>query len=582
MAKQNTRADTTPRQSPSNQNDELLLILDKEKSILEALAKADKKGKYKTLPLDEKHNNQFLRINGSQNWFEAFGTNFWQQFKDPTRLGLIKIKDKDLDSPLVKQAVKDIKDGKLTKAVAEFIEKYELSPQDIRNINQLITAKMAKQQNTSSTGAVEDQQPPKYRFNENMVDWDSLKQHGISREYLEQKGLLDQMMRGYKTNELVPVTIDTGSASFRGDARLAFRQDDEGRIKLDVHYLNKHPDLTRAFMGHTFSDEDKKNLLESGNMGRTVPLRSRSGEYVDSFISIDKMTNEIVAARADRVFIPDEVSRVTLAEWEKNELREGRAVYIEGMISKGGNEFNAHIQVNADRRGIEYIFPQNLKMEYGQELGKVQLTNNQVDALNGGRAIFVEDMVRKDGEMFSSYVKRDEVSGRLAYTRHNPDNPGEIYVPKEINGVKVTPEEREELRQGKPVFLDNMVNRRGEDFSAFVKLDMATGTPMYSKTLDGFDQRREFKIPVEVFGVTLSAKQRADLQDGKATLIEGMKGYGGKEFSQWAKVNKDGTKLNYFNENPDVKKDATQRNDVAVAQKQAAKQDKRKGKNQSV
>ena len=587
MAKQNTRADTPSGQAPptEEQSNDLLLILDKENSILEALAKAEKKEKYRTVSPDKENNNQFLHINGSENWFEAFGSNFWNQFKDPTRFGLIRIKESELDDPLVKQAISDIREGKNTKAVTEFIEKYELTAQQIQNINQLITEKMAKQENNQNTGVVEDNQPPRYRFNDAMVDWDGLKNYGLSREYLEQKGYLDQMMRGYKTNELVPIAMDTGAATFRGDARLSFRQDDEGRIKLNVHMLRQHPELDRPFMGHVFSDEDKKNLLnqipekETGNnMGRVVPLRSRSGEYVDSIISLDKLTNEIVAMPVSSAFIPDELSGVKLTDHEKNELREGRAIYIEGMTSKAGNDFNAHLQLNAERRGIEYLFPKQLKMEYGQELGKVKLSNKQVDALNDGRAIFVEDMVSKNGNQFSSYIQRDEVSGRLAYTRHNPDNPGEIYVPKEINAVKITPEEREQLREGKAIYLNDMVSNRGEEFSSYVRLDQNTGIPQYSRTLEGFDERREFKIPVEVFGVTLSAKQRADLQDGKPVLIEGMKGYGGKEFSQWAKVNQSGSKLNYFNENPDVKKDATQRNAVAAAPKQDAKQDKKKSR----
>ena len=142
-------------------------------------------------------------------------------------------------------------------------------------------------------------------------------------------------------------------------------------------------------------------------------------------------------------------------------------------------------------------------------------------------------MVRKDGEKFSAFVKLDEASGRPSYTRYNPDSPEgarEIYIPKEMNGVVLTPQDREELGQGKAVFLENMVNRKGEDFSSFVKLDLETGRPSYSRTPDGFTERQEFKIPPEVWGVTLTATQRGQLQDGKAVLVEGMKGYDGKQF----------------------------------------------------
>ena len=66
-----------------------------------------------------------------------------------------------------------------------------------------------------------------------------------------------------------------------------------------------------------------------------------------------------------------------------------------------------------------------------------------------------------------------------------------------------------------------MVNRRGEEFSSFIKADLETGRLSYSRTPDGFDQREEFKIPAKVWDVELTRKQRADLQSGKAVLVEG-------------------------------------------------------------
>lgn len=592
MAKQNdqTKAGAAAQNQPTGEQDkDTLLIWDKEQQLLSALAHVEKNGKLRLVPTDK--NNEFLRINPSDNWFESFVHNFYSQLEDPTRFTLLRIKQYEYDDPLTQAAMKDLRKGEITPVVEEFMKKYGVTPDDIHNINQQKTEKMAKQANNQNTGVVEDQQPPRYRFNENMIDWDTLKERGLSREYLEQKGLLEGMMKGYKTNQLVPVSMNMEGATFRGDARLSFRQEDSGRTVLNVHMLRKQPELDRPFMGHIFSEQDKRNLLnldpekDTGqNMGRVVPLKSRNGDMVDSFISIDKMTNEIIALPVERAIIRDEISGVKLSDHEKNELREGRAVYIEGMTSKKGTEFNASIQINADRRGIEYIFPKQLKFEYGQEIGKVKLTNNEVDTLNSGRAILVEDMVSKNGNQFSSYIKRDEVSGRLSYTNYNPDVPGEIYVPKEINGVKVTPEERQQLREGKPIYLQDMTSFRGEDFSSYVRLDLQTGRPEYSHTLEGFDEKRRFEIPREVFGVTLSARQRADLQDNKAVLIEGMKGYGGKEFSQYAKLNQAGNKINYFDYNPDVKRDNSQKASQAPAVKQAeeTKQSKRKGKGQSM
>ena len=412
-----------------------------------------------------------------------------------------------------------------------------------------------------------------------MINWEQLKNFGLSREYLQERGLLDQMLRGYKTNQVVPITMNFGSAALRTDARLSFQQSRNGEIVLGIHGIRQKPDLDRPYFGHIFSDEDKRNLLETGNMGRVVELKGRNGEYIPSFISIDRLTNEVVATKVDNVFIPNEIKGVELTEQEKNDLREGKKVYIEGMTAKSGNEFNAFIQVNAERRGIEYIF-ENDKLFNRQSLGGVELTQKQIEDLNAGKAIFVEGMKRKDGEIFSSFVKLDEATGKPAYTRYNPDSPEgarEIYIPDEINGVRITPEEKKELLAGRPIFLNDMVNRKGEEFSSFIKADLETGRLSYSRTPDGFDQQVEFKIPDKVWNVELTRKQRADLQDGKAVLVEGIKGYDGKTISQYVKANFNQGRLDFYNENPDHKQNASQRN-VVAAQKQGQEKGSRKSK----
>lgn len=365
------------------------------------------------------------------------------------------------------------------------------------------------------------------------------------------------------------------------------------QIVVDKHQMpgerrfvrRQQPDLERPFFGHIFSEEDKKNLRESGNMGRVVNLRVRN-EDVPSFLSIDRLTNEIVAMKAENAYIPEKISGVTLTDQEKAELRDGKAIYVEGMTSKAGNPFDAYLQFNADRKGLEYIFP-NDRIFNRQELGGVALSPKQIEALNAGKAIFVEDMKRKDGEVFSAFVKLDEASGRPTYTRYNPDSPEgarEIYIPKELNGVKLTPEDKKELSEGKAIFIKDMISRRGEVFSSFVRLNMETGNPQYSKTPDGFDQREEFKIPAEVWGVVLTAKQRGQLQDGKAVLVEGMTGYDGKKFSQYVKADFNSGKLNYYNGNPDRDRSATQRNVVAEANnnKQAENQGNKRSSRRSV
>ena len=588
MAKKNVRDEPLkPQVSENEQMSDIVFILDKMELILQAVSKIGKDGKYSTVPADKEHSNSFLKIDRYANMFENFVKNFWSQLKDPTRFGILSVKADTLDSPEVKQAIEDLAAGKQTKAVEDFLKKYEIVPRDKENqsINNQNQEEMAKKNETQQQATQGDgTQQPKYRYNESMINWEELKNFGLSREYLMERGLLDQMLRGYKTNQVVPISMNFGSAVLRTDARLSFQQSVGGPIVLGIHGIRQKPELERPYFGHIFSEEDKKNLLETGNMGRVVELKGRNGEYIPSFISIDKLTNEVVAMRAENAYIPQEIKGVKLTDQEINDLREGKKVFIEGMISNNGKEFDAHIQVNAERRGIEYIF-ENDKLFNRQSLGGVELTKQQIEDLNAGKAIFVEGMERKDGELFSSYVKLDEATGRPSYTRYNPDSPEgarEIYIPNEIGGVKITAEEQQQLREGKVIFLNDMVNRKGEEFSSFIKADLETGRLSYSRTPDGFEQREQFKIPDKVWDVELSRKQRADLQSGKAVLVEGIKGYDGKTISQYVKANFNQGRLDFYNENPDRKRDASQRNVVANAQKQGQEQAGRKSKGASI
>lgn len=583
MAKKNVRDDPQKTQVTENpQMSDIVLVLDKMELLIQAVSEINKNGKYSTVPADKEHQNSFLKIDRYATFFENFLKNFWSQLKDPTHFGLFTMKEEEFDKPGVKQAIEDLAEGKKTKAVEEFLKKYEITPknQTEQSINNQNSEEMAKKNQTQQpvVEANDQQQNNQYRYNESMINWDQLKNFGLSREYLQERGLLDSMLKGYKTNQLVPINLNFGSAVLRTDARLSLQQSNTGEVVLAIHGIRKQPELERPYFGHIFSEEDKKNLLETGNMGRVVELKGRNGEYIPSFISLDKMTNEVVAMRAENVYIPNEIKGVQLTDQEKNDLREGKKVYIEGMTAKSGNEFNAHIQVSAERRGIDFIF-ENDRIFNRTALGGVELTKQQIEDLNAGKAIFVEDMQRKDGELFSSYVKLDEATGRPNYTRYNPDSPEgarEIYIPKEIGGVKLTAEEQKDLREGRAIFLNDMVNNRGEEFSSFIKADLETGRLMYSRTPDGFEERAKFEIPKEIFGAKLSGQQRADLQSGKSVLVEGMKGFDGKSISQYVKLNSNQNKLDFYNENPDRNRNASQRNVVAE------KQEKRQSKGQSI
>ena len=564
----------------------------------------DEKGNYRTVPPDRKHENSFLKFDRNSSILENFIRNFWRQFKEPTHFRLLRMTYNDYKRN--KQALDDLAKGKQTDAVKEFLKHYEIRPrkqEEQQNTNEKENESMAKKQQPQPEQQQQPQQPqqqpeqltqveqaaqgmegqpageqqsPVYRYNENMIDWEALGKVGISKEMLEQSGALDGMLRGYKTNKTIPLTLNIdGVLTAKLDARLSFISN-EGQVVLGVHGIRKEPELSRPYFGHNFTEEEKKSLRETGNLGHPVDLNLRGGDYEKCLVSIDRNTNELVAVRQEHVFIPNIVKGVTLDPDEIEKLKNGEPVFVDGMTSAKGKEFSATLQYSAERRGIEFIFPKDQGFNQ-QTLGGVQLSPNQLKMLTEGHTILVEDMKRTNGELFSAFVTLDSVTGKPTYTRSNPET-GEIYIPKEICQTPLTPEDRETLRKGGTVYLENMINRQGQEFSSFVRLNMTTGYPQYSRTPDGFNEQQVPKIPAEVYGHVFTAQEKADLQDGKAILVSGLKGRGGKEFSTYMKVSPNTGALNFFQENPDRPRNTRQQ----AAQAETQQQEQKKGAKQAV
>ena len=601
-----TTGQSAKEQPYVEQFSELLMVHNKNdpKAGVGVVSRADEKGNYKTVPPDEKNENSFLKFDKNSSILENFIKNFWSQLKEPTHFRLLRMTYNDYQRN--KQAIKDLAEGKQTDAVKEFLKHYEIRPkrqEEQKSTNEKEDASMAKKQEQEQGQQPQQPQPqpeqhsqvqqaaqgmegqqtpenqaPAYRYNEHMIDWETLNKIGVSKEMLEQSGVLDGMLKGYKTNRTIPLTLNIdGVMTAKLDARLSFISND-GQVVLGVHGIRKEPELGRPYFGHNFTEEEKKNLRETGNLGHPVDLNLRGSTYEPCLVSIDRNTNELVAVRTENVYIPTEIKGVKLDPDEINKLKNGEPVFVEGMVSAKGKEFSATLQYSAERRGIEFIFPKDQTFNQ-QTLGGVQLSSNQIKMLGEGHTILVEDMKRTNGETFSAFVTLDSATGRPTYTRSNPET-GEIYVPKEICKTPLTHEDRETLRNGGMVYLENMINRKGEEFSSFVRLNMTTGNPMYSRTPDGFNEQQTPKIPAEVYGHVFTAQEKANLQDGKAILVSGLKGRGGNEFSTYIKVSPNTGALNFFQENPDKPRNTRQRTQADNSQSQ--QQEQKRGAKQAV
>ena len=402
----------------NNQMDDYVLVLEDRTEVkneaevgkLSVVSNIDEKGKLKTSPAEEVNQGNFLKFNSRDGLLKNFMENFLKQFNKPKHWGLYKVLADN-----VGQGIENLKTMLQNKQNPD-------NQQKIKDIQLDFEDYLPQQKNATA-------------INPERVDWKMLETLGLSKEKLEQNGELDKMLNWQKTN-LLPIAIPVGETTIHTEARLAFRTDEDGKISLAVHSLRKEPQLDFPYMGHKFSNEEKETLLATGNLGKTIEVMPKNGEPFSAYISIDPQTNELIALRADRISIPQEIKGVTLSDGQYKDLVEGKAVKVEGMTSKNGKSFDATLQVNAEKKGIEFIFGNRTSLQerkvQNQELGQshegvphklcgLELSYKQREALDNGRTLYLKNMVDKEGNPFNAYVRMNKEQNRPRFYKWNPD-----------------------------------------------------------------------------------------------------------------------------------------------------------------
>lgn len=402
----------------NNHTDDYVLVLEDRTEVkneaevgkLSVVSNIDEKGMLKTSPAEEVNQGNFLKFNSRDGLLKNFMENFLKQFNKPKHWGLYKVLADN-----VGQGIENLKTMLQNKQNPD-------NQQKIKDIQLDFEDYLPQQKNATA-------------INPERVDWKMLETLGLSKEKLEQGGELDKILNWQKTN-LLPIAIPVGDITIHTEARLAFRTDEEGKISLAVHSLRKEPQLDFPYMGHKFSNEEKETLLATGNLGKTIEVMPKNGEPFSAYISIDPQTNELIALRADRISIPQEIKGVTLSDGQYKDLVEGKAVKVEGMTSKNGKSFDATLQVNAEKKGIEFIFGNRTSLQerkvQNQELGQshegvphklcgLELSYKQREALDDGRTLYLKNMVDKEGNPFNAYVRMDKEQNRPRFYKWNPD-----------------------------------------------------------------------------------------------------------------------------------------------------------------
>ena len=364
-------------------------------------------------------------------------------------------------------------------AKRENTEEDNVEQQTNEKIEEMKQENLEQQPQAAETQAVQGQEPAQdgqpqaktQRPNliaDGDVDWKELERFGVKKENLSEKDMKALMNYG-KTN-LVTVNPTFGGDSYELQARLSFQKTEDGALKLTPHFVRHEPRLDIPHNGYTFTDEDKKKLKQTGNLGRLVDVAdTKTGEMRPSYISIDRLTNEIVDIPASKIRIPDRIGLTELLKPEQEILRAGLALPKEVTL-KGGRKFEAVLQVSAEKRDVEFV-PEYLWQGQSQRRGNGQEKKQQSpEAPDAPGQQQKEDGSQENGQRRNrSWTNED----------------GSIRPIGKWKDDKFTEQQKADYVAGKVVVLANAKDDQGQPCTKYLKFDREKGRPLtYSENPD--------------------------------------------------------------------------------------------------
>lgn len=388
--------------------------------------------------------SDLVKFSKGQNPLEAFMSNFVRQCKNPSTFGFFRVPADRYDT--VGTVIGDL--AKDPVANAEMLKNNVVDvPQTSQDVEQTAEPKVEQsaqspKQDTNSAGNAEapEKEARHSAIDESKIDWDNLKEKwGIDRAELEKSGDLKEMLYNRKSR-LVTVTPTFAGEKFPIDARLSFRTDPDGNVKVVPHFIHREPKLDQEFEGYKFSKEDKAALRETGNLGKVVELTDKNGNKVPSYVSIDRLTNEVVSVPVKDVFIRDTIGQTKLTIAEVMQLKEGKALPPKEISDKNGRTYNVVLQVSADRKGVEFVPGGARRME--------QKEQNQ----------------QSNGQQQSSWLTKD----------------GQIKPISKWAGVPMTPQQQADYTAGKVVVMTDMVDKKGQPCTVYLQFNPAKQRPTTS------------------------------------------------------------------------------------------------------
>ncbi|MBN2915966.1 MAG: DUF4099 domain-containing protein [Prevotella sp.] len=504
-------------QKKKSDEQDVLVVRDEKTGEISVVAGLSRDGTPKRAPAKAENTSDFLRFDRNSDLMDSFFRNFYRQCKEPSRFGFYRIAADQVENLLgvMKELLKDPEANKeilsAHKVDTSNYEKEakqsegqakETASSDDASKTQANTEKenvSSEQTNEKENDmeqkpeqtATEQQAQTAPGVKQNLISGNDVNlqelgaKYGIDFNSMNEKDM--KALLNYGKTGLVIVKPTFGGEQIEIQARLSFRKDDNDQLQLVPHFVRNEPKLDVAYKGYTFTPEDKKNLLQNGNLGKVVDFPDKNtGELRPHFISIDRLTNEIVDIPTNKVRIPDTIGKTPITKDDKRVLYSGIPLRKEIELANG-RKFTPLLQMNVEQRGVEFV-PGSTRQAQGQKQNgdKKQTADKQEQKAEGDAG------GQKKQQDPNHWLNEDGTIRRL-----------NTYFKKEL-----TEQQKDDYVAGKTIEIKEVPNKNGSGtYTAYVKFDFDKMQPRSYRNNPDLKQAKE-QIPTNENKVQVAVNEQ--------------------------------------------------------------------------
>ena len=504
-------------QKKKSDEQDVLVVRDEKTGEISVVAGLSRDGTPKRAPAKAENTPDFLRFDRNSDLMDSFFRNFFRQCKEPSRFGFYRIAADQVGNLLgvMKELLKDPEANKeilsAHKVDTSNYEKEakqsegqakETASSDDASKTQANTEKenvSSEQTNEKENDmeqkpeqtATEQQAQTAPGVKQNLISGNDVNlqelgaKYGIDFNSMNEKDM--KALLNYGKTGLVIVKPTFGGEQIEIQARLSFRKDDNDQLQLVPYFVRNEPKLDVAYKGYTFTPEDKKNLLQNGNLGKVVDFPDKNtGELRPHFISIDRLTNEIVDIPTNKVRIPDTIGKTPITKDDKRVLYSGIPLRKEIELANG-RKFTPLLQVNVEQRGVEFV-PGSTRQAQGQKQNgdKKQTADKQEQKAEGDAG------GQKKQQDPNHWLNEDGTIRRL-----------NTYFKKEL-----TEQQKDDYVAGKTIEIKEVPNKNGSGtYTAYVKFDFDKMQPRSYRNNPDLKQAKE-QIPTNENKVQVAVNEQ--------------------------------------------------------------------------